>query len=889
MPLPLLSSALRSFLTARGTQFNRDLIDRFIAGDKVEVQVNPREDIGQPIEDRRSRLHDGFNIYAIRYPRNAATDPDWSDPTVGYPFDDYTKEIGSTGFSATGSLWVGFDIDIILGHAPGHGIEQFEVDRIDHECVAVPYIELRRSTRGFGRHLYVRVTGFDTANHTEHNALARAVLGKLCHDTGYAFAPRIDCLGGNLWFWSRRATEENRGFECLHESTQVLTPADVPDWRAHIEVVQRKQTKVKVSGLDDEDAASYPTVRKDIEHDRIFAEYKRLGYSLIYQPDHGCYQLHTGGLAKTHKTLGLRGAFATNSADTDPGKPNAFAFLRSNGGLLVVRFESKDEHPLWSKTAKGQPCIGYNVSLDPKAACRSVNAVWASSSSFTCSTFAAATAAAKLFGVNLPELSERSVNFIFKGSGVTIEADRRGKESPEGWGTKGRKLSAYHEIDAPPADSEHDNVVRHIVSPSREDAGWIVRRDDGEWGFESKDNIFDALVSHGHGEDIPGIFGSCVRKPWTLVNEPFGAEFLSGRRWNRNAKRLIVPTQTGTLSHNHYDLILSHNGEGLDEVVADHPWCAQHGIKCGADYLRMWAASLVQRPKHPLPYLFFWSERNNTGKSSLHRALSFLIEGDDGATDVHLALSEKFNGDMAGCVLGFIEDKGLNAAGYERLKSWVDAPTIKIREMRTNAYTLPNYGHFIHTANRLTACPVQPHDERVVVIPVAPPFHDIPWQTKMAPALQREAPDFLATLLAVPLPPDFGRLFLPVLDTESKCELMRLHSEDAETTDNRRVVVDALVTAIVKLVTRVEYWRGTAGTLRNAIGSGPWSDSPGTLANYLIDTMTPLQQQEIIVSIASTQVNGQREINIGRPWLVEPTWSDDELADDAMRVADLQG
>ncbi len=499
--------------------------------------------------------------------------------------------------------------------------------------------------------------------------------------------------------------------------------------------------------LDDEDAASYPKIRKTEEHERILTEYKRLGYSLIYQPDHGCYQLHTGGLAKVHKSLGLLGAFETVSGDTEPEKPNAFAFLRPNGGLFVVRYACKEEHPLWSRTTNGAPCISYNVPLDPKAACRAVNAIWASNNSFTCPSFNMASDAATLLGITLPEISDRPINFVFKSGSVTVEADRRGKELVKGWGAKGRKLSIYFPLNSPPNDTGYDNLVRHIISPSREDAGWIIRRDDGEWGFERKDNVSDVLISFGHTEDISRILGSCVRKPWTLVNEPFGAEFLSGRRWNRSAKRLIVPTQSVTLSHRHYDLILEHNGEGINGEVAENPWCMQNGITTGAAYLRLWAASLVQRPKHPLPYLFFWSRENNTGKSSFHRALAMLIEGSDGATDVHLALTEKFNGDMAGCVLGYIEDKGLNDQGYERLKSWVDAPTIKIREMRTNAYTLPNYGHFIHTANRLQACPVQPHDERVVVIPVSPLVEDIPWTTKMAPALRQEAPDFLATLL----------------------------------------------------------------------------------------------------------------------------------------------
>ncbi len=118
---------------------------------------------------------------------------------------------------------------------------------------------------------------------------------------------------------------------------------------------------------------------------------------------------------------------------------------------------------------------------------------------------------------------------------------------------------------------------------------------------------------------------------------------------------------------------------------------------------------------------------------------------------------------------------------------------------------------------------------------------------------------------------------------------MRSHSEETEGTSNRQTVIDALVVAIVDLVARLDHWRGSAGNLLTALGSGPWSNSPGTLANYLVDTMIPLQKHGVTVSIASTVVNGTREINIGKMWVVEPNWPDDELAADEARVADIVG
>ena len=51
----------------------------------------------------------------------------------------------------------------------------------------------------------------------------------------------------------------------------------------------------------------------------------------------------------------------------------------------------------------------------------------------------------------------------------------------------------------------------------------------------------------------------------------------------------------------------------------------QCGVLTGADYLKCWIAALFQEPMEPLPYLFLYSQEQNTGKSILHEALSLLL------------------------------------------------------------------------------------------------------------------------------------------------------------------------------------------------------------------------------------------------------------------------
>jgi hypothetical protein len=388
------------------------------------------------------------------------------------------------------------------------------------------------------------------------------------------------------------------------------------------------------------------------------------------------------------------------------------------------------------------------------------------------------------------------------------------------------------------------------------------------------------MISDGE-LDTSDLLGQCAKRPWIVVNEPFQPEFLSGRRWNRGRKLMFAPSSDEQPVHPHFDMIFDHLGLGLEEAVAEDAWCCQHGVSSGAQYLMLWAASLFQRPKHPLPYLFLYSPENNTGKSAFYRALGMLFEG--GAVDVHAALTENFNQQLAGAVLCYVEENTLPAKAYAKLKAWIDSPTISIREMRTNAYTLPNYAHFVQTANNLDACPIEPRDERIVVIRVERLHQQIPWSEKMDPSLRREAPDMLATLLRKWLPPAAGRLFLPVLDTPWKQEIMK----KSGTSDDRATIVSELADAIQKLVARSEHWQGPGGDLLKRIGKGPWTENAGTMVGYLQDAAATLKERGIVIAISPKKVHGYRIIHLGESWMFDPEHTDSDMAEDDERVSKL--
>ena len=204
------SRAVHEHLKAIRNEYNTDLIDAYLRDlPSIETQINIRTDIGEP---RSRKLPSGrtFNYRVdgnmafanLRYPRDAATFPLWDEGRyLRWPIPTYAEAIGTTWLAQEGSRRLGYDVDSLWGHKGKRSLTDVELGDIRRAIERVPYAEMRRSTSGRGLHLYLLLEGIDEVrNHTEHAALARALLGMFCHDAGLDFAPQIDCLGGNSGF-----------------------------------------------------------------------------------------------------------------------------------------------------------------------------------------------------------------------------------------------------------------------------------------------------------------------------------------------------------------------------------------------------------------------------------------------------------------------------------------------------------------------------------------------------------------------------------------------------------------------------------------------------------------------------------------------------------------
>ena len=287
-------------------------------------------------------------------------------------------------WQARRSRHFGYDFDALIGHARGIGVSDQDLQRVKDAACALPYVEVRRSTGGGGIHLYVYFNdeGVPTANHTEHAALARCILGMMSAETGFDFASQIDACGHVMWIWHRKMTAENHGLEIIKPATKRLSAADLPaNWRDHIEVVKGRRSKVRVGGVTDEDAldaltSARPVVPLDEKHKAQIEWLMGSGYTTLWVADHHLLQTHTKAIedllaSPEGKSLKLVGIFKTLSDGRDPGNPNCFLFPLPNGAWQVYRFSpGVREADTWTQDGEGWTTCYFNRRPDLATAAR---------------------------------------------------------------------------------------------------------------------------------------------------------------------------------------------------------------------------------------------------------------------------------------------------------------------------------------------------------------------------------------------------------------------------------------------------------------------------------------------------------------------------------------
>ena len=323
-----------------------------------------------------------------------------------------------------------------------------------------------------------------------------------------------------------------------------------------------------------------------------------------------------------------------------------------------------------------------------------------------------------------------------------------------------------------------DDLIRSIVN-HQESLGWVAFI-NGVWKSQPMAHIQQILKAEGVNQnDLAKILGDQILNSWEIVNEPFKPEYLGDRKWNRSAASFAYTPSEEAGPHPTWDKLIAHTGKGLDEAVKEDPWCVQNGVNTGGMYFLLWACSMFQRPMMPLPYLFLFSEENNTGKSTFHEALHLLMKRGYARGDLVFSNTSGHNGELEGAVLVAIEEISFAKAKdsvYNKLKDYVTSPHINIRQMRQTAYLSPNSTHWVQTSNNADACPIFSGDSRITAVKQSPlPIRErIPKDVLFA-ELRKEAPNFLYTLLNTPIPKSNDRLGIPAITTAEKRAIQEIN------------------------------------------------------------------------------------------------------------------
>ena len=797
----LKSDAVKAFLQAN-THADLAALYNF----SMEMQVNVSQGSGEAVEGEYqgkrwrgwSNLTTGEVWKPFRIPYNAATEPSYTDSEIKFALSKHADGIGLSGWDWQHKLsrWVFFDFDALTGHSDKHTrkLSDEELQAVRETVVTVPWVTLRKSTSGKGLHLYVFLTPTPTKNHNEHAALARAILGQLSGVCGVDFRTKVDVAGGNGWIWHRKMV----GTDGLTLLKQGSVLSDIPPhWQDHLKVIRGERKKTTPffiremknpdsESLFDQMSGQRVSIPLDEEHKKLMSFVKEINRSSWYDQDHRMLVCHTSDLKSAHQELQLRGIFETVATGKDKGNDwNCYLFPNRHGAWTVRRFTPGiAETPNWEQDANGWTKCVLNKEPDLATACRTFEGKEHSASGYVFDRAEQAAQAAALLGANLDlpaYLSQRKTRLKQHKDGrlvALVDHTAQDMNDPKlaTWiAERGSWQKIFSVKIAAPAEGESINLdesLRHLITEDGNDFGWLIFA-NGEWQNEPLNHVKPALLTFGmKPQEVNAIIGASVFKAWRMVCRPFQPEYPGGREWNRNAPQLrFQASEDEILIYPTWKKIFQHCGAGLDSAIKDNTWCKQNGITCGSDYLMCWVSSLIKEPMEPLPYLFFWSTAQNTGKSTFHEALQLLLTSGYMRAEAALTSPGQFNGELLNTVLCVTEEIDLkkNQLAYNKIKDFVTAKSISIHIKGKTPFMVPNTTHWMQFSNSHLACPIFPGDSRITMIQV-PELDLISLIPKKAliPLLEKEASHFLAAIKAIELPVSPDRLNLPIINTPEK-------------------------------------------------------------------------------------------------------------------------
>lgn len=332
---PPLTEAISRFLNARGDRF----AGRFHPNLELQLMAATRDE-DAPVE---------YISYCpnIRIPKDGSTAPLNNDCPARFHPDDIAL-IGSSGWNwrDLASEWFGYDFDHRDGHS--RGLSEAELAEVCQAAERLPYVEIRKSKSGKGRHFFVRLLNpVPARTRGEHAWWAQAVLAKMSADAGFSFDEKKDVGGGIIWIWAKEAAPD--GFEVVKTAKPL---AEAPN----LEPEQVEESRV-----------DFQSVSTDQGHDELILWLAKQG---LGEWDATAQRLntHTHALKLAHEALELAGDFETIAVGKDgPRDRNCFGYPKPNGAWFVCRHHKETkEASTWRVSPSGWTCCDFNMKPEPE-------------------------------------------------------------------------------------------------------------------------------------------------------------------------------------------------------------------------------------------------------------------------------------------------------------------------------------------------------------------------------------------------------------------------------------------------------------------------------------------------------------------------------------------
>lgn len=766
------SKAIQNFLTLAASPLAR------LYNPKMEVQVNV---IDNPNYEKTSKgiiYTDGIDKWY-----NFRLRSEVSDGEATFNLMKYAAGIGLTGWNFVDKQthWIGFDFDSIHNHKQGLTDESLQ-DLIS-ELIKFPYLSIYRSTSGKGIHLYVHFSSpVKTEQRTEHSALAKAMLSVLTVMTGVNLRGSVDVLGEVLWVWNLKQ-EGTNGLTCIKEGEPFPIDKVPTNWKDNVSIVTTNKRKKESPELEEVINTSKSSDLDSAHKQLLVWLFHNSKYSWWFDDDIKMLVCHTIDLKRAKEDLFLEGLYDTDSSGSS--SQNCFAFPLKSGSWIVRRFgKNTAECKAWTTEGEWTKCI-FNAKPTFDELCSYYGGLLDQKGGYIFENFTEVNKVLLKLGIEYTppiRITFLEVKVKYKGGRLTLSIEFN--EKVEGWILVRKNIEKTFLIEInsyEPIKISLDENVRFTVSQGNA-AGWYAKL-NGIWTLVPKSEAKDLIIALNPdiGSDLAANMGTLIQSPFTLVNRPFQDEYLGNRLWNKDAPQLAFTSESG--EHPTWDSIFNHLGQDLDAAVQENEWCREYGIITGSQFLLYWVASCIRRPEIALPYLFFWSLAQDTGKSSLHEALRLLLKDEKGYVRAEHSLTSGsgFNGELRGAVICVVEELDLkkNNTAYEKIKDWVTSPNLSIREMYKNAYHCDNTTHWIQTANDPYYCPIMDGDTRVIITQVYKLQSMMPrhiFQSKLI----KEAGCFINTIKSLDLPPPHSRIGLPCLSSSTKREVVKSNLTDLE-------------------------------------------------------------------------------------------------------------